>query len=230
MEQIRCKDLSVGYNGAPVAARLDFSVSEGDYFCIVGENGTGKSTLMKTLLGLIPPLSGEVRLSPWIKPCDIGYLSQQTLVQKDFPASVEEIVLSGALSNLKIRPFYSKADRASARLSMEQMDILPLAKRCFRELSGGQQQRVLLARALCGQRRILFLDEPVSGLDPTVTAELYQLMRQLNTKLGITIVMISHDINAVLSDATHILNLGACPFIGTREEYINFLQEGRNDG
>ena len=182
MAQITCKNLTLGYENRAIQENLNFSINAGDYLCIVGENGSGKSTLMKTLLHLQPPISGTIELGDGLCKNEIGYLPQQTLVQRDFPASVKEIVLSGCQGHCGLRPFYNKEEKETARKAMEKMMILELQNRCYRELSGGQQQRVLLARALCAAKKILLLDEPVSGLDPRVTAEMYQLIQDLNRK------------------------------------------------
>ncbi|MBQ6213100.1 MAG: metal ABC transporter ATP-binding protein, partial [Ruminococcus sp.] len=183
------------------------------------ENGSGKSTLMKTLLHLQAPLKGEIITGDGLKNNEIGYLPQQTIVQRDFPASVREIVLSGCQSRCGLRPFYNKEEKALAAENMKRMGITDLADRCYRELSGGQQQRVLLARALCATRKVFLLDEPVSGLDPKVTAEMYELIKELNDE-GITIIMISHDIAAALRYASNILHIGSSVFFGTKEEYL----------
>lgn len=220
MELLSCSDLFLGYEGKSVAEHISFNVSEGDYLCIVGENGSGKSTLVKTLLGLQSPLSGEIVRCEQLKKTGIGYLPQQTPVQRDFPATVEEIVLSGFLAQCGLRPFYSKAQKKMAEEKMERLGVLQFAKRCYRELSGGQQQRVLLSRALCATGNLLLLDEPVAGLDPKVTAEMYELIKKLNVEDKITIIMVSHDIRAVLSYATHILHvLHGSAFFGTVKEY-----------
>lgn len=221
MAQITCKNLTLGYENRAIQENLNFSINTGDYLCIVGENGSGKSTLMKTLLHLQPPISGTIELGDGLRKNEIGYLPQQTLVQRDFPASVKEIVLSGCQGRCGWRPFYNKEDKEIARKSMEKMMIQDLQDRCYRELSGGQQQRVLLARALCAAKKILLLDEPVSGLDPKVTAEMYQLIQDLNKKDGITIIMISHDIEAAVRYATHILHIGESCFFGTKKQYLN---------
>lgn len=219
MAYLTVKNLSVGYENKVVAENIDFVVNQGDYLCIVGENGSGKSTLMKTLLGLKSPTSGEIVFGDGLKRNEIGYLPQQTAVQRDFPASVYEVVLSGCVGKNGWRPFYSGADKALAKENIEKMGITELANRCYRELSGGQQQRVLLARALCATKKILLLDEPVAGLDPRVTVEMYHTIAQLNTD-GVTIIMISHDIAAV-KYASHVLHIGHRPlFFGTREDYI----------
>lgn len=219
MALLQCQNLSVGYEGQTVAKDLSFSVSKGDYLFIVGENGSGKTTLMKTILHLIPPVDGTMEMDDGLKQNEIGYLPQQTQAQKDFPASVKEIVLSGCQAKPGFHPFYSKEDKMCAMKNMERMEILPYAKRCFRELSGGQQQRVLLARALCASDKVLLLDEPVSGLDPKVTQELYHLIRSLNEE-GLTIIMISHDMEAALEYASHILQIGKMEFFGTKDEYL----------
>ena len=198
------KNVAIGYSNKKVLENLSFEVNTGDYLCIVGENGVGKSTLMKTILGLTPVLSGEIILGDELKRNEIGYLPQQTLVQRDFPATVKEIVISGCLSKCGI--FYTKEQKNLAEYQMKKMGILDLANKCYRHLSGGQQQRVLLARALCATSKILLLDEPVSGLDPKVTAELYEIIQKINSD-NITIIMISHDISAAKKYASHILHL-----------------------
>lgn len=220
MAQLACENLWVGYDGTAVLQNLNFEVHTGDYLCVVGENGSGKSTLMKTILGLQPPVRGRILTGDGLKKNEIGYLPQQTLVQRDFPASVREIVLSGCQSRCGLRPFYNKEEKMVAQKAMEKMMIQDLADQCYRELSGGQQQRVLLARALCAAQKILLLDEPVSGLDPRVTAEMYQLIKDLNKKDGITIIMISHDIAAAVKYATHILHIGEHCFFGTKKQYL----------
>ena len=220
MAQIICQNLSVGYDSKVILKNLSFEVNKGDYLCIVGENGSGKTTLIKSILGLIPTISGKLETGDGLKSNEIGYLPQQTIVQRDFPASVKEIVLSGCQGRRGLRPFYSKSDRLLAEKNMKKMDITDLSKRCYRELSGGQQQRVLLARALCATQKILLLDEPVSGLDPRVTAEMYQTIKSLNDE-GISIIMISHDVDAAVKYASHILHIGNTVFYGTTEEYVN---------
>ena len=229
-EQIICKNVTLGYEDGAVAENISFKVNKGDYLFVLGENGSGKSTLVKTLLGLTPVLKGEISGS--VSHKEIGYLPQQTAIQRDFPASVWEIVLSGCLSKCGLRPFYNKEEKALAQKNMERMGVEGFANRCYRDLSGGQQQRVLLARALCATRRLLLLDEPVSGLDPRVTAEMYQLIADLNRKEGVTIIMVSHDLGAALQYATHILHVGAHVWFGTREDYLksrigsSFLKQG----
>ena len=180
MAYITVKDLAVGYDRIAVEEHINFKVDKGDYLCIVGENGSGKSTLMKTLLGLRPPIAGEIVMGDDLKPGEIGYLPQQTEVQKDFPASVKEIVLSGCQVKCGLRPFYNKEEKKLAEENMEKMAIADLANKSFRALSGGQKQRVLLARALCATGKLLVLDEPVAGLDPRVTAQMYELIESLN--------------------------------------------------
>lgn len=220
MAQLECQNLTLGYDGRAILENLNFSVDGGDFLCIIGENGSGKSTLMKTLLGLLSPISGKVITGDGLKPNEIGYLPQQTVVQKDFPAAVAEIVLSGCQGRCGIRPFYNHTEKKLAEQNMERMNITSLKKRCYRELSGGQQQRVLLARALCATQKLILLDEPVSGLDPKVTLEMYQLINEINKKDGITVIMISHDIASALKYATHILYVGKEVFYGTKAEYL----------
>ena len=219
MAQLTCENLTLGYSSKVILKNLSFSVNKGDYLCIAGENGSGKSTLMKTLLRLMKPISGTIRTGNGLLADEIGYLPQQTEVQRDFPASVKEIVLSGCQSRCGKRPFYIKEERQLARSAMETLGILPLAKRCYRELSGGQQQRVLLARALCATQKMLLLDEPVTGLDPAATEEMYGLIKKLNDD-GITIIMISHDLDSALKYATHILDIGKTIFFGEAKDYV----------
>lgn len=218
MPQIICENASLGYENRPIVTGLNFTVNAGDYLCIVGENGSGKSTLMKTILNLTPPLAGSIRMEG-LRPTEIGYLPQQTQVQRDFPASVQEIVCSGFQGRRGLRPFYTKEEKILAAENLNRIGMGEFAKRCYRELSGGQQQRVLLARALCATRKCLLLDEPVSGLDPRATAQMYDIISGLHWE-GITIIMISHDLNAALEYATHILHIGEKLFYGTREEYL----------
>ena len=218
-EQIICKNAALGYENTIVTEKLDFTVCKGDYLCILGENGSGKSTLIKALLGLKPQVSGEIKWCGDFKATQIGYLPQQTPVQRDFPASVREIVLSGCLSKTGFRPFYNKEEKALAEKTMNQLGITHLAKRCYRELSGGQQQRVLLARALCATQKMLLLDEPVTGLDPKAQSELYEIIAKLNRD-GITIIMVSHDMN-IVRYASHILHIGRKQlFFGKKEDYL----------
>ncbi len=219
MAYVTVRDLSLGYDAHTIAEGLNFTVCAGDYLCIVGENGSGKTTLMKTLLRLQEPVGGQILIGDGLKKNEIGYLPQQTVIQKDFPASVREIVLSGCQGRCGLRPYYNREEKRLAEENMERMGIAHLAGRCYRELSGGQQQRVLLARALCATRKVLLLDEPVSGLDPKVTGEMYGLIEGLNRE-GVTVIMISHDIAAAVRYADHILHIGSGVFFGTTEEYL----------
>lgn len=221
MALISCEQLTMSYENRNAVENVTFSIEPGDYLCIVGENGSGKSTLLKGLLGLMTPKSGRIVFGDGLTQTSIGYLPQQTQVQRDFPASVREVVLSGCLGRKGFGPFYNRAQRAEADAAMEKLNITALSRKSYRALSGGQQQRVLLARALCATDRLLLLDEPVTGLDPVVTAELYALLRQLNEE-GVAIVMVSHDINCSIHNARKILhmNTGVLYFGGT-EDYRN---------
>ncbi len=220
MSEILCENLSIGYDGKVVYENINFSIMEGDYLCILGENGAGKSTLMKTLLGLQKHIDGKILINGVNLNSSIGYLPQQTTIQRDFPASVYEVVLSGCLSRQGIRPFYNKREKTLAYENMVKMEISDLAKKSYRDLSGGQQQRVLLARALCATKKMLLLDEPVGGLDPRATFEMYELIKKLNQEEKITIIMISHDLESSIESATHILHIGKEYFFGTKEEYL----------
>lgn len=233
---LECRKVVMGYDGAAVVNSVSFELERGDYLCIVGENGSGKSTLIKGILGLIPLRGGSVGFSDGLKRTDIGYLPQQTQAQRDFPATVREVVLSGCLNGSR-GPFYSSADRNLANKNMEKLSVTDIARRSYRELSGGQQQRVLLARALCAAKELLLLDEPVTGLDPVVTAEFYRLIKKLNRDSGIAVIMVSHDIECAVEKANKILHLGerGVEFFGTTEDYLKsdagrrFAGRGRND-
>lgn len=221
MDLIECDKVGFSYDGKNVISDLSFSVENGDYLCIVGENGAGKSTLVKGILGLIKPSSGKITFKDGLEPKKIGYLPQKNDIQRDFPASCREVVLSGTLNKCGVFPFYTKKCREKADKNMELLGIGDLKKRSFQELSGGQQQRVLLARALCAAERLILLDEPAAGLDPLVTKELYDLIRKLNREYGICVIMVSHDISGAVANAKHILHLehdGV--FFGTVNEYI----------
>ena len=221
MALLTFENVGLSYGGDNVAHDVNFSVQAGEFWGIVGENGSGKTTLMKALLGLIPCASGRIVMGDGLKPNEIGYLPQQSVIQKDFPASVLEVVLSGTIGWRGLKPFYGRHERETARKNMEMMGLLPLEKHSYQELSGGQQQRVLLARALCATRKCLVLDEPTTGLDPVVTAEFYRLLNDVN-KRGMTIVMVSHDIEEAVRSCSHILHLSCHPlFIGTAAEYKN---------
>ena len=221
MSYISCKNVYLKYENTSVVEDLSFNVEAGDYLCIVGENGSGKSTLVKSILGLKETASGHLHFGDGVTGKNIGYLPQQTTAQMDFPASVYEVVLSGCIGRKGTSIFFSKEQRKSAEENMKKLDILSLKKKCYRELSGGQQQRVLLARALCAADKMILLDEPVTGLDPVVTADFYALLKKLNKQYGITVIMVSHDLFAAVNNASHILHLKKTnSFFGTTAEYL----------
>lgn len=220
MAVVEFQDVRVGYDGKAVTEGLTFSVPDGAYLSLVGENGAGKSTTMKTLLGLLRPIDGKIVFGDGLKPNEIGYLPQQTQVQRDFPATVFEVVLSGCLNQLGFKPFYTKEQKQTAKKWMERLAITDIAGKSYRQLSGGQQQRVLLARALCATKKLIVLDEPVSGLDPVVTENMYDLIRRINREDHITVIMVSHDLAAALAFSTHILQLSdKMLFFGTTDQY-----------
>jgi zinc transport system ATP-binding protein len=217
---LKCENVSFAYDGVKVLEDVDFELESGNYLCVVGENGSGKSTLIKGLLGLKAPSSGRIITGGGLKPTEIGYLPQQTELQKDFPASVREVVLSGRLNSLSKKLFYSPEDKKAAAENMERMGIEDIAGKCYQDLSGGQQQRVLLARAMCATKKMLLLDEPVTGLDPVAQNEMYNLIKLINLCDGITVIMVSHDIHEAVRYATHILHLGNRQlFFGTAADY-----------
>lgn len=231
---LTCQNLTLKYENTIVVQDLSFSVRKGEYLCIVGENGSGKSTLMKSLLGLKNYNTGEIVLDEGLKKNEIGYLPQQSTINRDFPASVMEVVLSGFLNNLGFRPLYTKRMRQEAQENLDRLDMREFAHHCFKDLSGGQQQRVLLARALCATRELLILDEPITGLDPIAAGELYALIKRLNQDDGVTILMVSHDIHSAIHNASHILHLMQDSyFYGTTTDYLKsdagklFVNQGR---
>lgn len=235
MSLIICRDVSFAYEGKIVINNLNFHVEMGNYLCIVGENGSGKSTLIKGLLHLKAQEEGEILTGDGLKFNEIGYLPQQSIIQKDFPASVYEVVLSGCLNNLGLRPFYGKKEKLIANKNIARLGLNNIKNSCYRELSGGQQQRVLLSRALCSTKKLLLLDEPVAGLDPLVTQELYSLIKQINEDMNITIIMVSHDIGSAVQYASHILHLkNEQLFYGKTRDYMKseignvFLGGGQN--
>lgn len=212
----------MSYEGVNVFEHLSFHLNRGDYLCILGENGSGKSTLMKGLLGLLKPSAGKIEYADGLTRNEIGYLPQQSPVQRDFPASVYEVVLSGTLNRKGLYPFYGKREKALADSNLERLSISHLKRHCYRDLSGGQQQRVLLARALCATKSLLLLDEPVTGLDPVVSKEFYDLISDINKKDNITIIMVSHDVKQSVANATHILHLeNKTCFFGKVSEYLS---------
>ncbi len=220
MTLISCKNVYLSYENKSVVEDLNFNVEEGDCLCIVGENGSGKSTLIKAILGLKQTSSGHLHFGSDINVGDIGYLPQQTTMQSDFPASVSEVVLSGCINDKK-GIFFSKKNKERAFENMKKLDVHELKNRSLRELSGGQQQRVLLARALCAGKRILLLDEPVTGLDPVVTNDFYNLIKKINKEFGITVIMVTHDLNSSINLASDILHIKKQnSFFGTRDEYL----------
>lgn len=222
MAILKCDNVTMSYEGMNVFENLSFSLNKGDYLCILGENGSGKTTLMKGLLGLLKPTLGSIEYSEGLVQNQIGYLPQQSAIQRDFPASVYEVVLSGTLNSRGIRPFYSKKEKLLAEKNIERLSISHLKNRCYRELSGGQQQRVLLARALCATKSLLLLDEPVTGLDPVVSAEFYSLIKDINKNDNITVIMVSHDVKESVANASHILHIEnkSC-YYGTVDDYLS---------
>lgn len=224
---IKCEHVDLGYENQDAVINVNMEVCPGDYLCIVGENGSGKSTLIKGLLGLLKPSGGKLTVAEELKTTGIGYLPQQTAAQKDFPASVREVILSGCLSRRGRRPFYSKTEKDIASANMEKLGITQLANQCYRELSGGQQQRVLIARALCATRELLILDEPITGLDPMAIQDFYSMIRKLNREDKVAIIMVSHDLRNAVEEANKILHLQKqVLFYGPAHDYMNSKAAG----
>ena len=230
MALIALRDVTIAFEGSVAVDHVSLPVEKGDYLVILGENGSGKSTIMRAMLGLVKPRSGKIEYGEGLSRNQIGYLPQQTAAQRDFPASVEEVVLSGCVSRMGIRCFYGKAEREKAHANMRLLDVMQYARKSYRTLSGGQQQRALLARALCATDALLLLDEPVTGLDPAATQELYDVIRDLNQKHGVAIVMISHDLRGALRDAKHVAVMDrGMDFYGSSAEYqAQFLEKAVN--
>ena len=220
MALIALKNVTIAFEGVNAVENASFEVERGDYLVVIGENGSGKSTLMRAMLGLVHPKCGSISYGDGLKKNQIGYLPQQTVAQRDFPASVEEVVLSGCVNRMGMRFFYGKKLVEKAREKMAMLDIADLSGKSYRMLSGGQQQRVLLARALCATDALLLLDEPVTGLDPATTEEFYGLVRRLNREYGVSIVMVSHDLRGAMADATKVLEVDkGVHFCGSIDEY-----------
>lgn len=221
MAMIECSHVTLSYDGLVAVSDLSFKVEDADYLCIIGDNGTGKSTLMRAILGLKRVSSGQITFRDGLKQNQIGYLAQQSQEQKEFPASVQEVVLSGCLNKKGINPFYSPLDKKRAAKALETLGLCHLKNKCYRELSGGQQQRVLLARAMCATERVLVLDEPTTGLDPQMTTEFFSMVRQMNENSGIVIIMVTHDTHCAVKYSKHILHLQESGFFyGTTDEYL----------
>lgn len=219
---LKCEHVDFGYENQDAVVDVNIEINTGDYICIVGENGSGKSTLLKGILGLLKPASGQITMSEELKRTGIGYLPQQTAAQKDFPATVGEVVLSGCLRKRGSRPFYSEKEKKIAAYNLERLGIMELKRHCYRELSGGQQQRTLIARALCATDKLLILDEPITGLDPAAIQEFYQIIRMLNREEGVAILMVSHDVQNVVSQANKMLHLNQrVAFYGSTQDYID---------
>lgn len=222
MKLIECKKLSIGYGNKVVCKNINFAVNKGEYLCLIGENGSGKSTLLKTILGLNKAVSGKIIFDKDFSSKTIGYLPQQSDMQKDFPATVMEVVMSGFLGKIGFRPFYKRGEKNKAEKIMEELDIKGLAKKSYKELSGGQQQRVLLARALCATDELLVMDEPVNGLDARAIKKFYALIKKLNVENGLTIIMVSHNIDKVIDYASNIVYLrDEMAFAGSKEDFLS---------
>ncbi len=221
MNLIELKKLNIGYGHKVVCKDINFTIEQGQYICVVGENGSGKSTLLKTILGLNREVSGKIIFADDVTSKGIGYLPQQNEIQRDFPATVREIIMSGFIGKMGFRPFYNKPEKEKCSVICKNLDISDLIDKSFKELSGGQQQRVLLARALCATDNILVMDEPVNAMDNKTVKKFYQLIKKLNTENGLTIIMVSHNLESVISSATHVIYLkDKMEFAGTKEDFM----------
>lgn len=226
MALIAMRDVTIAFEDTVAVDHVSFEVDPGDYLVVVGENGSGKSTLMRAMLGLVRPTAGKIVYGDGLSQNRIGYLPQQTAAQRDFPASVEEVVLSGCVNRMGGRCFFGKAEREKARANMALLDVERFRKKSYRNLSGGQQQRVLLARALCATDALLLLDEPVTGLDPAAAAEFYDVIRDLNRDHGVAVVMVSHDLSGAMRDAGKVLVMDrGMDFFGSVDDYRDAFRE-----
>ena len=224
MAQLRCENISVGYEDGIVVSDVSFELNRGDYVCIVGENGAGKSSLLKGILGLAKIQGGKIEYGDGMSRADVGYLPQQKDYQKNFPATVKEVVMSGFLNKMGLRPYYNRAEKAKAMEILSDFGMADYVRASFGSLSGGQKQRVLLARAMCATDKLLLLDEPTTGLDPVATEELYELLKRLNREKKTTILMVSHDLNKAVSDAGLILHVNkrsGCGYFGPADKYLD---------
>lgn len=223
MSLLECKKLSIGYQNKVVCKDISFKVERGEYVCVIGENGSGKSTMLKTILGLNKAISGKIIFDDDFNKSAIGYLPQQSGIQKDFPATVKEIVMSGFLGKIGLRPFYNRKEKDKATAIMRELEILEFQKKSMRDLSGGQQQRVLLARALCASDELLIMDEPINNLDAKSMKSFYKLISKLNRENNITIMLVTHDIEKVIKDVNHIIYLkdNTLKFSGTQRDFLN---------
>lgn len=224
MAQLRCENISVGYEDGIVVSDVSFELNRGDYVCIVGENGAGKSSLLKGILGLARIQGGKLEYGDGMSRADVGYLPQQKDYQKNFPATVKEVVMSGFLNKMGLRPYYNRAEKAKAMEILSDFGMADYVRASFGSLSGGQKQRVLLARAMCATDKLLLLDEPTTGLDPVATEELYELLKRLNREKKTTILMVSHDLNKAVSDAGLILHVNkrsGCGYFGPADKYLD---------
>ena len=218
MSLIKIENASLGYEGKTVVNDISVDIKEKDYICIVGENGSGKTTLMKALLGLLKPLSGSITYSDGLKQNEIGYLPQSSDIQRDFPASVQEVVLSGCL-NKKHTFFYSKEQKKTAAENMKLTGIYDLRKKCFRELSGGQRQRISIARAIIRNPRVIIFDEATSALDSVTEKEIQKAIENLTADR--TTFIVAHRLSTIKNaDKIAVMDGGRCVEYGTYEELM----------
>lgn len=223
---LKCHNLTIGYENRVVMKNLNFEIAEGDFVCLFGNNGSGKSTIVKTLLGLTPKLKGDIIFAKNVSHRSIGYLPQHNENIANFPASVYEVVRSGCLNRIGFKPFYGKADVKRTKEMLRLLEIENLERRSYSELSGGQQQRVLLARALCATDKVLILDEPFTGLDGTSAKKLYEILEKINKEHGVTLIIVSHFIEDLLKHARKIIHLdNGCLFCGNPEEYREHMKK-----
>lgn len=210
---LEVKDLSFSYPDKSILHRLSFDVDAGDFMCIVGTNGTGKSTLLKLILNQLSPLEGEIKLlgtnsEKYKDFASIAYVSQKaTNINRDFPATVEEVVSLGLYSKKGLFKRNIKEDKKLIDSALERVGMLDYKHRQIGYLSGGQQQRVFIAKALISDPRIIFLDEPTTGIDIRAVDSICCLLGDLNKNSGITIVMVTHDISSIIYHSNKILVL-----------------------
>lgn len=235
MAAIDVEGLSFSYRDVPVLQNVSFSVSEGSFSALIGSNGTGKSTLVKLLLGELEPTAGRISLfgediSVFRKWPEIGYVSQEGLTRKaDFPANVYEIVAASLYSRTGLFHFPTKKDRDRVYAALEEVGMKEYSRRLIGELSGGQRQRVLIARALCAEPKMMILDEPITGMDAASAVSFYELLRELNRKRGLTVFMVTHDLDRISAYADSIFCLEYGSLVPLTPEELRHEQEHRHE-
>ncbi len=221
MQLVKFQNVTVDYGQIRAVSDVSFDINQGDYVCIVGSNGSGKSSVIKVMLGLVNQTHGRIEIN--IDKSHISYVPQINMAERNFPATVFEIVITGTQKKQKKLPFYTKEDIKTANDAIKLMRIDAISKKRIGQLSRGQQQRVMLARAMCRNPKMLVLDEPCASLDPEITKELNDILEMLNKDRQVTIFMASHNMHEVTKHASRILVLDkSLKFNGSVKEYNDY--------